>query len=109
MGEEPSRRAESNRSGRMGGEDSATVRPGEAHDPVAAPIHYRSHPAGIECIDVVEHMSFCLGNAVKYIWRADHKDNAVEDLQKARWYLDREIQRRQQPPKTGTQGEGRRP
>jgi hypothetical protein len=40
-------------------------------------------------------MNFCLGNAVKYIWRAGEKGDAVEDLRKARWYLDREIARLQ--------------
>ena len=49
----------------------------------------------VECIQVVEHMGFCLGNAIKYIWRADEKGNAVEDLKKARWYIDREIARRE--------------
>jgi hypothetical protein len=39
-------------------------------------------------------MGFNLGNAVKYIWRADLKADAVEDLRKAAWYLDREIARR---------------
>jgi hypothetical protein len=39
-------------------------------------------------------MGFCLGNAVKYIWRADLKGNDIEDLQKARFYIDREIARR---------------
>jgi len=34
------------------------------------PDHYNKHPSGVECIDIVEHMSFNLGNAVKYIWRA---------------------------------------
>ena len=58
------------------------------------PSHYRSHPSGIECIKITEHMGFNLGNAVKYIWRADLKGNAVEDLEKARWYLDREIAKR---------------
>jgi hypothetical protein len=72
----------------------ATVRPAEAHDPVAAPIHYRSHPSGVECITIAEHMSFCLGNAMKYIWRADHK-NGLEDLRKSVWYLKREIARRE--------------
>ncbi|MBM4508881.1 DUF3310 domain-containing protein [Prescottella equi] len=62
-------------------------------DPVNHPGHYTSHPSGVECIQVTEHMSFCLGNAVKYIWRADLKGNAIEDLQKARWYVDREIAR----------------
>ena len=60
------------------------------------PQHYRSHPSGVEAIDVTEHMNFCLGNAVKYIWRADLKynDNGIEDLKKAAWYIDREINRR---------------
>ncbi len=66
--------------------------------PVTAidPAHYRSHPSGVECVQITEHMGFLLGNAVKYIWRADLKDNAVEDLKKARWYIDREISKRTQ-------------
>jgi hypothetical protein len=58
------------------------------------PKHYNTHPSGIECIDVVEHMNFNLGNAVKYIWRADEKGNAIQDLEKAKWYVEREIKRR---------------
>lgn len=58
------------------------------------PAHYNSHPSGIECIDVVEHMGFNAGNAIKYIWRADEKGNALEDLEKAAWYIKREIERR---------------
>lgn len=64
------------------------------HDPVNAPRHYRSHPSGVECIQVTEHMNFCIGNAIKYLWRADEKNDAIEDLRKARWYIDREIKRR---------------
>ncbi|MBN46242.1 MAG: hypothetical protein CMH23_07190 [Methylophaga sp.] len=60
------------------------------------PKHYNGHPSGVECIDVVEHMGFNLGNAVKYIWRCDLKKDAIEDLQKAAWYIDREIQKRKQ-------------
>jgi len=60
------------------------------------PRHYNVHPSGIECIEVVEHMSFNLGNAVKYIWRADEKGNTEEDLRKALWYVQREIERRQE-------------
>lgn len=56
------------------------------------PEHYTSHPSGIECIQVVEWMSFNLGNAMKYIWRADLK-GGVEDLRKAIWYIEREIKR----------------
>lgn len=63
-------------------------------DMVSHPPHYTSHKSGIECIQITEHMGFCLGNAVKYIWRADLKSDAIEDLRKARWYLDREIDRR---------------
>jgi hypothetical protein len=62
-------------------------------DLVNHPQHYNSHPSGVECITVVEHMGFNIGNAVEYLWRADHKDNAVEDLRKAAWYLNREINR----------------
>lgn len=57
------------------------------------PEHYRKHPSGIECIDVTQHMSFCLGNAVKYVWRAGLNGDAQEDLRKAIWYLNREIER----------------
>ena len=62
-------------------------------DPVAKPAHYVQHPSGVECITITEHMNFNLGNAVKYIWRADHK-NVLEDLRKAEWYIKREIERR---------------
>ncbi|SKG54558.1 Protein of unknwon function (DUF3310) [Mycobacteroides abscessus subsp. massiliense] len=56
------------------------------------PSHYRNHPSGIECITITEHFGFNLGNAIKYIWRAGLKtDSPVEDLKKARWYLDRQI------------------
>ncbi|UEA61382.1 DUF3310 domain-containing protein [Gordonia otitidis] len=64
------------------------------HNSVNHPKHYTEHPSGIECVQITEHMGFCLGNAVKYIWRADLKGNAIEDLEKARWYIDREIRRR---------------
>ena len=62
-------------------------------DTVNNPRHYTSHPSGVECIEITEHMSFNLGNAVKYIWRASLKGKEVEDLRKARWYIDREIKR----------------
>ena len=63
-------------------------------DAVDHPKHYKSHPSNVECIDITEHMDFCLGNAIKYIWRADLKIDAIEDLRKARWYIEREIQKR---------------
>lgn len=64
------------------------------NDPINHPKHYTSHPSGIECIQVTEHMSFNVGNAMKYLWRADEKGALIQDLQKAVWYIQREIQRR---------------
>jgi hypothetical protein len=64
-------------------------------DPVNHPQHYVSHPSGVECITVTEHFGFNLGNAIKYVWRADLKADALEDLRKAIWYIDREIQKRE--------------
>jgi hypothetical protein len=64
------------------------------HDPVNHPKHYTDHPSGIECIQITEHMGFNLGNALKYIWRCDLKKDAVEDLNKAIWYIQREIEKR---------------
>jgi hypothetical protein len=65
-------------------------------DPVNHPPHYTEHPSGIECIQVTEHLSFCVGNAIKYLWRADLKHpDAIQDLKKAVWYINREIELRQ--------------
>lgn len=65
------------------------------------PTHYNASPSGVECIDVVEHMSFNVGNAIKYLWRAGLKSpDAAMDLAKARWYVEREIAR------LGTEGGG---
>ena len=61
--------------------------------------HYTSHPSGIECIQITRHMGFNLGNAIKYIWRADLKNDALEDLEKAVWYLIDEIQKRKNEAK----------
>ena len=57
------------------------------------PSHYNQ--GKIEAIDVIEdwQLNFSLGSAVKYIARAGYKDDIIQDLKKARWYLDREIQR----------------
>lgn len=63
-------------------------------DLVNHPQHYTNHPSGIECIEVTEHMGFNLGSAIKYIWRCDLKNNAIEDLEKAAWYVQRELAKR---------------
>lgn len=67
--------------------------------PVNHPKHYNSHPSGIECIEVARHFDFNVGSAIKYLWRHGLKhsnfeqasDKAVEDLQKAVWYINDEI------------------
>lgn len=76
-------------------EDAMLMAMNKGEDVVNHPEHYTRHPSGIECIQITEHMGFCLGNALKYIWRADLKGKAVEDLRKAVWYLEREIKRRE--------------
>lgn len=63
-------------------------------DPINHPEHYTKHPSGVECIKITEHMSFNLGNAIKYIWRCDIKGDEIADLKKARWYINREIKKR---------------
>lgn len=63
------------------------------NDPVNHPSHYTNHPSGIECITITRHMNFNLGNALKYIWRCSLKGNTVQDLEKAVFYLQDEIQR----------------
>ena len=69
------------------------------NDPVKKPGHYTY--GRFECIDIIEDIladasgpeAFLIGNAIKYLWRFRHK-NGTEDLEKARWYLDRAITRR---------------
>lgn len=84
----------------MGDGDTADVQTGKP-DPVNHPAHYTSSPAkcrcgeGIECIQITEHMGFNLGNAVKYLWRCDLKKDAIEDLKKAKWYIERELAKRE--------------
>ncbi|OCK13482.1 DUF3310 domain-containing protein [Cutibacterium avidum] len=66
-------------------------------DPVHHPQHYTGGPPcpgcgrPIECIDITKHMNFCLGNVIKYVWRKTLKGHPIEDLEKARQYLDFEI------------------
>ncbi len=64
------------------------------------PDHYQGK--GVECIEAIEAAgfgeAFCLGSAIKYIWRAKHKGAFVEDLKKARWYLDRVIENSERGP-----------
>lgn len=65
------------------------------HDMVNHPSHYTGFSNGAEVIDITENLNFNRGNAIKYLARAGHKDSAseLEDLMKARWYVNREIAR----------------
>ena len=63
------------------------------HDPTN-PSHYKQHPSGVEAIAITEHFNFNCGNAIKYVWRAGLKtSDQLEDLRKAAWYINREIER----------------
>lgn len=65
-------------------------------DPVNRPAHYTTHPSGVEAITITEHFNFNVGNAIKYLWRAGLKTQSpIEDLRKAVWYINREIERQQ--------------
>lgn len=65
-------------------------------DMVNHPPHYTAHPSGVECIVITRHMTFNLGNVVKYIWRSGLKGEevSIQDLEKAAWYLNDEIEQR---------------
>lgn len=62
-------------------------------DPIEKSRHYNVDPCGVECIEVVKFLPFCLGNAVKYLWRRDHKESHQIDSDKARYYLRSEKER----------------
>lgn len=55
------------------------------------PAHYTDDTKPCECIEVAQYHSFCVGNAIKYVWRYRLKGHPLEDLQKAEWYLKRAI------------------
>lgn len=80
---------------RKPGPGSSTAADAPSTDLVNHPPHYNAHPSGIECIEVVRHMGFNRGNAIKYLWRAGNKASSsdLDDLKKARWYVDDEIKR----------------
>lgn len=70
-----------------------------ASDNVNHPKHYTSDPSGVECIEITKHRYFCIGNAIKYLWRAGlkqedgmtDKQKQIEDLEKAKWYIQTKI------------------
>lgn len=73
----------------------------EEADMVNHPPHYSNRVPGIETIQVTRHFNFNKGNAIKYIWRSGLKGDEIEDLEKAAWYLQDEIERLKKEPKHG--------
>lgn len=69
------------------------------NDKVNHPSHYTTHPSGVECIEITRHYDFCIGNAIKYLWRAGLKSEEgytdtqkeIEDLKKAIFYINDKI------------------
>lgn len=74
-----------------------TTAPTQSGESVDHPTHYNEHPSGVECITIVEELSFNIGNAIKYLWRQGLKPtaDAKTDLRKAIWYIEREIARQE--------------
>lgn len=66
----------------------------QPHNLIDHPAHYTSHSSGVECIEIVEWFPANLANAWKYLHRQDLKGATLQDLQKSRWYVVREIRRR---------------
>lgn len=64
-------------------------------DNVDHPAHYANRNIGYECIDITQYQTFCVGNAIKYLWRYHDKGNPAEDLKKARWYAHRASMRQE--------------
>jgi hypothetical protein len=81
------------------GATQAALAKAQETNAVEHPRHYNSHPSGVECINIVEHFGFNIGNAIKYAWRCGLKGDEIEDLKKGRWYLDREIAKREKERK----------
>lgn len=67
--------------------EPANALPNVEEDVVSAPSHYRSHPSGIEVIEITKHHGFLDGNVLKYVLRAPYKGRELEDLKKAQQYL----------------------
>jgi hypothetical protein len=71
----------------------------KSNDNVNHPSHYVNHPSGIECYEIAKYYDFPIGNAIKYLWRAGLKQDVdksllekeIEDLKKAKWYIESKI------------------
>lgn len=59
-------------------------------DPIN-PSHYTTHPSGVQCIEISQHLSGCLAQAFQYVWRCGQKDDPAQELNKALWFIEREL------------------
>jgi Protein of unknwon function (DUF3310) len=59
----------------------------QTNDPIN-PAHYQNHPSGIECIEISKHLSGCLAQAFQYVWRCGQKDDPIQELKKALWFIE---------------------
>jgi len=62
----------------------------QPEDPIN-PKHYTSHSSGIQCIEISKHLSGCLAQAFQYVWRCGQKDDPVQELKKAIWFIEAEL------------------
>lgn len=69
--------------------------PQRVFDVIQKARHYNLHPSGVECIEIVRHLNFNLGNAMKYLWRHEDKENSEQDIEKAIYYLKNELSLRE--------------
>jgi hypothetical protein len=67
----------------------------QRYETVNHPPHYNQHPSGVECITIIQEFGYNIGAAVKHLWRAGLKPgcDALEDLRKAKRYVEYEIAR----------------
>jgi hypothetical protein len=68
------------------------IKPNVKYDNVNHPEWYTKHPSGIECITITRHYCFSIGNAIKYLCRTGKKDETVQELKKAAWYINKLIE-----------------
>jgi hypothetical protein len=71
--------------------EDATVITDNMLDDAINPSHYKSHPSGVQCIDISKHLSGCLAQAFQYVWQCGQKDNPIQDLDKAIWFIRAEM------------------
>jgi hypothetical protein len=73
--------------------EDVVMRETTINNQIVSPVHYTSHPSGIEPIQITKYETFLRGNIIKYVMRAPYKGKELQDLEKAQQYLEWEIER----------------